>query len=445
MSVGVEGVRSDKRLLILPALFFLSPALTAPIPRLTWLFLALIAITLFVRALRQGVDWRQLIPLDALSIAAALVAAYVTINAIWSADRSAGFEKAALLWGLILVTIAAGKAIASLDQRQLRLAALGLAAGATVGAVYLLLEMLTDAAITRAVMNAVPAFRPDKVKHINISRAGLVKNISLSELNQNVTIVMLSLWPALSVWALVAERPRRIACLSLLFVASALAVLLSQHQSSQIALILSLAVFPFAWLWPKAAIRTLAAVWCLAFALVLPLAFSAYKADLHMARWLPDSARARIILWEYTAERALKQPWLGIGVDSTHALKKTGNLERPKGFVFPRSSGEHAHNLFLQTWYELGLVGAILLALAGAAIALRMLRLPTDIQPFAAATFAAFFGIAAFAWSMWQTWFMCAIGLLILYVRVAASAPREGASRRADAASGGLKQTAAAH
>ncbi len=85
--------------------------------------------------------------------------------------------------------------------------------------------------------------------------------------------------------------------------------------------------------------------------------------------------------------------------------------------------------MFLQTWYELGLVGAILMALAGARVALRMLRLPKEIQPFAAASFAAFLGIARFAWSMWQTWFMCAIALLILYVCVVARAPRADTSR----------------
>ena len=156
-----------------------------------------------------------------------LVAAYVSINAIWAADQGAGFAKAALLWGLILVTIAASTAIAALDERQLRLAALGFAAGAALGAIYLLIEMLTDAAITRAAMNAIPAFRPDKVKHIDISRMGLVKKISLSELNQNVTIVMLSLWPALSVLALIANRPRRMLLLGLFFIVTALAVVLS--------------------------------------------------------------------------------------------------------------------------------------------------------------------------------------------------------------------------
>ena len=430
ISVGLERVRADKRLLILPALFFLSPFVTAAVPRLTWLFLALIAITLAVRAWRQGVAWRTLIPLDAISVTAALLALYVSINAMWAADQSAGFTKAALLWGLILVAIAAARATAALDERQLRLAALGLAAGAALGAVYVLIEMLTDGAITVAAMNAIPALRPDKVKHIGMSRHGYVKRILLSELNQNVTIVMLSLWPALSVLALVADRHRRRLFLGVLFIVTALAVLLSQHQSSQIALVLSLVAFLLAWRWRTAVIRALAALWCLAFALVLPVDFAAYNAGWHMAPWLPDSARARIILWEYTAERVLEHPWLGIGVNSTHVLNRRGHIDQPQGFVFPRSSGEHAHNLFLQTWYELGLIGAILLALAGAAIALRMLRLPKQMQPFAAASFAAFFGIAAFAWSIWQTWFMCAIGLLILYVCLAARAPREEASRK---------------
>ena len=251
ISVGLEGVRADKRLLILPALFFLSPFVTAAVPRLTWLYLG-------VRAWRQGVAWRTLVPLDAISIAAFVVAAYVAINAHWAADQGAGFAKAALLWGLILITIAAGTAITALDERQLRLAALGFATGAGLGAFYLLIEMLTDAAITRAAMNAIPAFRPDKIKHIEISRMGLVRKILLSELNQNVTIVMFSLWPALSVLALIADRYRRRLFLGLLFIVTALALVLSQHQSSQIALVLSLVAFPLAWKWRTAVIRALA-------------------------------------------------------------------------------------------------------------------------------------------------------------------------------------------
>src|SRR6185437_11372541 len=116
LSVGLASVRADKRLLILPALFFLSPFVTAAVPRLTWLFVASIAIAAGVRAWRQGVTWRSLVPLDAVSMAAVLAAAYVSISAAWAADPGAGLGKAALLWGLVLLVIAASRAIAALES-----------------------------------------------------------------------------------------------------------------------------------------------------------------------------------------------------------------------------------------------------------------------------------------------------------------------------------------
>ena len=95
--------------------------------------------------------------------------------------------------------------------------------------------------------------------------------------------------------------------------------------------------------------------------------------------------------------------------------------------MFKRTTAHHAHSVFLQTWYELGIVGAILLAAAGAFVVLRIELLPLQAQPFAAATFVAFVVIASFAWGMWQTWFMCATALTALYLGIAAATAREPA------------------
>ena len=73
----------------------------------------------------------------------------------------------------------------------------------------------------------------------------------------------------------------------------------------------------------------------------------------------------------------------------------------------------------MQTWYELGAVGALLLAVAGAAVVLLIFLFPVSAQPVAAGAFAAFAIVGAFAWGMWQSWFMCAAALLPLYLRVA--------------------------
>jgi O-antigen ligase len=132
-----------------------------------------------------------------------------------------------------------------------------------------------------------------------------------------------------------------------------------------------------------------------------------------------------MIIWEFTAERVLERPWLGIGAGSTPALRvPRGEAEQPEGFVYPRTTGAHAHNLFLQTWYELGLVGAILVAIAGALLALRISLLPMEAQPFAAATFTSFMATVSTSSSMWQAWLVCGVGLMLLYLLLAARATR---------------------
>ena len=82
-------------------------------------------------------------------------------------------------------------------------------------------------------------------------------------------------------------------------------------------------------------------------------------------------------------------------------------------------TGPHSHNEFLQTWYELGAVGAILLLAAGCAVILSIGRLSPAVQPFMLAQFAGFFVMAAFSWGMWQSWLMALPGLAALYAAMA--------------------------
>jgi len=149
-----------------------------------------------------------------------------------------------------------------------------------------------------------------------------------------------------------------------------------------------------------------------------------------MAEWLPDSFRARIIIWEYTAERVFDHPWIGVGANSTRVLKELDTAETaewPEGFIYPRTIGWHAHDLFLQAWFELGGIGAFLIAFAGAMVALRISLLQVEAQRFAAASFATFMAIAAFGWGMWQTWFLSSAALsLIVLLAAARLSPESG-------------------
>jgi O-antigen ligase len=406
---------------LIPVLFFITPLFTAAAPRLAPFFLPIVATVLIIVALRRGLPWRELLQPNAAMAALVAVALYAGLSAIWAEDPDGALSKASLLIAATLVVFAASAAIPTLDKTQVRRASLAFVAGALCAAGFVMTELLTDGALTRFAMNTIPAFRPDRAKHVAI-RHGLVTRINVSEFNQHVAMLALQFWPGLLALRVLAP-PRRNLLTVLFFLALAVPIAISEHDSSQVGLIASLIIFPLTLVRPRTVIRGLALAWCLGFVLVIPLDFLAFKAGLHQADWLPKSARARIIIWEYTAERVLENPFLGIGADSTPAVKAKAVTapEKPEGFVFRRTTGQHAHNLFLQSWYELGLFGTILVAIAGAAAGLRLLLLPLEAQAYGAAAFTLFAVIAAFAWGMWQVWLVCAIGLLPLYLLMPAA------------------------
>ena len=413
----------DRRTVLLPLVFFISPLATSVAPRLTPFFVAILGISLIVAAMRRGMAWRGFLTRSTALTACLAFAAYVLINATWSADPLAGVGKGALLVALILMTFAAVQAAAAIDETSLRRAAIAFAAGALLGTVYILLELFTGGILIRTVMGWIPNLA--SLKHFK-KHDGIVTAINLSKLDQNANLALFHLWPGLLA-LLGLTSTRRWVAIAIFTMLIVIVISLSEHDSSQVALIGSGLVATLAWRWSALVIRALAILWCAAFVLVIPASFAAYGNGLHFAEWLPKSARARVILWEFTAEQVLNRPLLGVGVDSTRQLQPTGKNatiapDKPKGFVVARTLGHHAHSIFLQTWYELGAAGALLLAIAGAAVVLRALRLPEAAQPFAAASFAAFAIVGAFAWGMWQSWFMCALGLVALYLRVATAA-----------------------
>ena len=419
---------------LIPVLFFLVPLLAAATPRFTPFLLLLLAFVLIVAGLRRGLHWRAFIEPNAAMLALIAVGFYAGLSAAWALDPGAALSAGALLGASTVTVFAAAAAIPLFDKGQVRRASLAFVAGACCAALFVTIELLTHGALTRGAMNAVPILQPHDMKRVRIE-GGRVTDMKPAELNRNVTIVAFLLWPGLLALSTLLQGSRRKLLCGLFFLGIAVPIFLSEHDSSRIGVIASALILPLAWADARAVIRGLALAWCLGFVLVLPLDFLAYKAGLHRADWLPNSARARIVIWEYTAERVLERPLLGIGANSTPAAKAkvATRAEKPKGFVQARTTGHHAHNLFLQSWYELGLLGAVLAAVAGAATALRILLLPKPAQPYGAAAFTLFLVIAAFAWGMWQAWLIAAIGLLALYLLMTAADQRQQVPDAGDA------------
>ena len=163
---------------LIPILFFIAPLFTAAAPRLAPFFLPIVAFVLIIVALRRGLPWRELLQPNAAMAALVAVGLYAGLSAIWAEDPDGALSKASLLIAATLVVFAAAAAIPTLDKTQLRRASLAFVAGALCAAGFVMTELLTDGALTRFAMNTIPAFRPDRAKHVAI-RHGLVTHESV--------------------------------------------------------------------------------------------------------------------------------------------------------------------------------------------------------------------------------------------------------------------------
>lgn len=387
-------------------------------PRATAGLLPLVAITAIL-ALRPGLaDLGRALTGSLAAKVLLLFGLYGIINATWSLDPGQAFTKVGLAIAYLLLVLAAMPALARSSLGDGRRLALALVLGALGGVFLLAFEVFSEQMLTKAFYDlADEAHRtPD-----------------IEDLNRNAGLLSLMVWPVLLAARGLGTSRLRYGLGGGFLLLTVVAVADSVHETSMVALAASALIYILC-LWRPVATRWLViALWIAAFALVLPAVSLAYKAELHLAHWLPNSARARVVLWHETASRVPEAPILGIGVRSTRLLdaQNKAKAELPPDFPFPLHTGRHAHNFFLQTWYELGLVGAILFAAAGLAVIWRLPGLPKRAQPFAYAQFVAFTAVAATAWGMWQSWLLAGIGLSVIYAAVAVRAERADDSEKA--------------
>jgi hypothetical protein len=414
---------------IIRTLFFLGPLLTLLVPKTTVAILVVLFLCCVGLELARGNSVMGMLRINATLALFGITAAYLFINATWSLDPERAFKAATWFTLIVLMCFAAARALARWPERSLRIAATAFATGIGVGVAFLLFEAITGRVATLAIYKALPLTQPDSLKEF-VVRNGEIVRIPPGEFNPMIAVMLLALWPALLCTVTQLEDRRRYVVAVALFIAATVTTFLSEHESSKVGIVASLVVFALATLWPIATRRGLWLIWCLAFTLVVPLATAAHKAELHKSDWLPFSAQARVTLWAYTAEHVQATPLFGIGGSSTRKIDQSPDNRRmewkkkQKDEGFGWRAGAHAHNAFLQTWYELGVVGVILFVVTGSAVILSLGALPRRAQCFALAHVAAFFAIIALTWGMWQGWLMALTGLSALYVTLAVNVYR---------------------
>jgi O-antigen ligase len=368
------------------------------------------------------------------TIAFLAFAAYCAMTALWSPVPAAALGKVSWLFLLVLMAAVGVRLLTTFDEQLRTRCLMAVAIAALLGSVFIAIEVWSNAAIMRFVYNTVPFMKPVPNKHVTINQ-GIVARIGSYVMNRNLGALNVLLWPA--ILCLVALGHRGVGftkqhttkqhmaiAATVLFAITLIATLPSEHESSQIAIVVSAVVFLLArWRLPVARNVVLAG-WIAAAFGMLPVVMMAHKSELHRHRSIPETGQARIILWNFTANKFLDRPILGVGANATKTidedLKPTAKKET--GTPYAERTGQHSHNIFVQTWFELGAIGALLYFAAGFMLWQAIGRLHPPAQPFAMAASTSAMCMAALTWGLWQEWYLSLFALAILLTALGNSA-----------------------
>ena len=331
---------------------------------------------------------------------------FVTI--LWSKAPLQALSKVLFLASIAVAAYTISAWLTSISSSMSKYLKLGLLIGFTMGTIFLTIETVFDQVITLTILNEFKFARPDGLKH-KIIVNNEINRMALDTLNRNIATLNMLLWPAIltATSQLIPKWNWVIA--SMLVSLVILATFHSVHETSMLAMLAGAVFFSLAYFAPRAARIIMMVVWVSSVVLVIPMSLKAYEANFHKAEWMPESAQARIVLWYNTARRYLDTPILGVGVRTTQFIDDARNKKanKPKRHHYNNiGTARHSHNIYMQTWYELGAVGSLLLLLAGLAVLTKINQMSTQIVPYVMATFGVAVTIAGFTWGMWQVWYI---------------------------------------
>jgi len=414
-------------------------------PRAAALGIALIfvglalAALLFVRAgrLRADASWWH----DPALFCLLAFALWGLVSTFWSLSPRDSLLKPAFL-ALVVFTLPFGAFVwRGLDKKPRQFLGEGAIIAIGLGYAFMAIELFTDQSVTRAVMTMIPALYLGHVEQTSIVGGvttqmakhftvvdGVVTHLEITNINRRAALLVCLMWPGIFLILQETNTIRRLFCALAVGIGLIAILVLSAHQSSQAAIIGSLVVFAVAKWRVRAARFFITGVWIFAVVFVVPVMMLVSKPEIYCSKNLFHSAEHRVVIWGTMARHVLERPVVGVGADATPEATKAYEAKASDteavcengraGSPFHKYA-RHAHNVYLQVWFELGLVGVILFLVAGLAVLGRIGRMPLTQQPYALALFSTVTVLMAFSYSLWQMWFLSSMGLGALLLMIA--------------------------
>jgi O-antigen ligase len=399
-SVAADDDISGRALKLLLVVASIMPLGSIYLPLgLTWLALA-VAIALAVIQARRG----RYLPFvnGRLLVVFALFLGWSALSITWSIDpgrSTARLFPLFLVLACIFVMMASVPAQPGVDSRRL---AVALAAGIGVALAVVLVERLTGTPLMKA-------FGHDPVA-MNYG--------AYVPFKRGVSVLAVLVWPALLGLFFAGFRWR----LWSLGLAVLAAIALIEDWTVLLAYLGGGAVFFLALLGRRPVLHLLriaAALWVLA----IPVLFQIIIPKLNpagMVDHVTSSVTHRLYIWEFATGKTLERPLTGYGIDTTRAVPggrdKVLLATKPK-LHWGEKISLHTHNVPVQLWLELGIVGALL----AAALVWLLFSIPLVLADrVAAAALAGMlvtgFGILNGAYGAWQVWWQAGFALAAMFM-----------------------------
>ena len=351
--------------------------------------LTLLLVLVGLGALISG-DWKRRRPITPALVLLGAGIAWATLTSLWAVTPKDALALAGSLAVLFIVIVLLMDRAQSIKSPQRTVTGTMLVAGFAVGVALLGLELSADLPLA----NLVRGPRPGQ------------DQLELSLLNPALTVLVLIAWPVgFTVW----QRWKRAAIL--VPVAVIALVWLGTSVTAWIAMAAGVGAFALVFFVGRKGATGLGLAAAVA-VLAAPIVAQGVTPDRveQLLEGVRTSAIHRIYTWEFTADRIAEHPIVGWGLDSSRAI--------PGGQVLVVKNGPalslHPHNAALQIWLELGLPGAVILAVLLLVIARGLANLPRAAMAPASAAFAAAIVFANLSFGIWQNWWIAALGLTVV-------------------------------
>lgn len=354
-----------------------------------------------------------------------LFALWAIIAVTWSPEPMRGLGKSLFLFALLLHAIILVREFRLADSRDVEAASRGLLTGFLLAGVYLCLEIDSRDNLARFVLTHFPELDRAVGKHARI-RDGVIVRMTGAHITRVNAVFCLFVCPALLAATLYTKGWVRWVC----YGATALFMLLiffhpfTHSQTAQLVVLVTAATLALALVAPRLSRWMVAAGFAAWLFLVVPASLAMYSHGVHENKDLFTSARARVLIWHDAAVEVLKRPIFGGGTTSSRFFEETPETKKKISYEKLGSGLDgrgHPHNMYLQIWYELGLIGVLLFGYLGYSLWARIGQLPRTVAAFATAQFAVCITIIGPSYSFWQNWFQSAFALSILSLILVAS------------------------